>query len=354
MLRDLCPLPPRRLPLFVALAASILGSPEASASLIAGDSYAIGSNPGLGQYAAGVALNSTTLSGLTTPGFATGGYVQGSGTSNFEVTSGGLSYPAYGSPSASDGKVSWVGAAASSSPRSDARAFNAVPNLASGATSATYWFHITVSQDGTTAASSNGFVLAGFGNSTPPTLGATTNEVQGLYFGYAQHGTAGDSGDLVIRYRNGMDTTADATLVSGATANTAAVFDIVARLTVTTSGVANGALTYWVDPTRYGSIAALDASSMVNNDNAAGTIQTQAYAPSGLATDPSSNFARLTYTAQNWSGRANFDEPRFGTTLADVAPASSPAAVPEPGSGLLLGIGLLGGLATAIRRRALA
>ncbi len=334
----------------LAAASLAFGSARARATLIAGDSYLIGSSLAAGQYASGVALNSSSLNGLTSPGFATNGYTGGSGTSNFQATSGGLNYASYATPAVNDGKVSWVGGPSDGVVRSDARSFNAVPALAAGTGSATYWFHIMVSQDGTTLPSSNGFVLAGFGNSTPPVLGATSNEVQGLYFGFAQHGTANDSGDLVIRYRNGMDTTADAILVGGATSNTATVYDVVARLVVNTSGAANGALTYWVDPTNFASTAGLDATALATND-ATGPIQTQAYAPSGnLATDPASNFARLTYTAQNWAGHANFDEARFGTTLADMS-VSPAVAVPEPASAPLVAIGLAGGLAAAIRRR---
>ena len=328
-----------------AVLAGLLLATRASATYIAGDSYTIGTNPAAGQYASGVALKSQST-GLVTPGFtnsATGAYGLGSGTSNFIAQAGGLSTAGYNTtPAANDGNVEFTGAAADNTVRSVARAFSAVPS------STTYFFNILVSQNGQ-AMGSNGFALAGFGNSTVPLLGTTSNEVQGLYFGFAQDGTSMTSNpnDLVIRYRNGMDTTADAILVNGATTNTAAVFNIVAELTVSTTGSANGILNYWVNPTNFTSTATLTATSLTS-----GALATEAYAPSGSpAADPLANFQRLTYTAENFTGIAKFDEARFGTTLADVAPAIG-SAVPEPASVVLMGLGLLCGLGVAHRRRA--
>ena len=315
-------------PMFLAGLAS-----HASAGLIATDSYTIGSDPAAGQYAAGVGLLKQPA-GLVNFGFATGGYTGGSQTGNFQATSGGLSYPPLGTPSANDGKVSWIGAQADGVTRSNARNLNPV------ASSGTYWFNILVSQDGTTASSTNGYVLAGLGNTVPPLFGPTVGNNQGLFFGFAQHGTANDVGDLVIRYRNGTNTTADAILVSGATSNTANVYDIVARLDVNVGGGSADNLTYWVNPTNFSSQAALDATALVTNDST-GPLST-------FALQSASDFQRMTYSATNWTGRANFDEIRFGTTLADVGPTP---AVPEPASILLLTSGMVGGLGLAIRRR---
>ena len=123
-----------------------------------------------------------------------------------------------------------------------------------------------------------------------------------------------------------------------------------ARLVGATSGPANGALTYWVNPTNFATTAGLDATALATND-VTGPIQTEAYAPTGdLATDSGSNFSRLTYTSENWTGHANFDEARFGTTLSDLT-ASPTVTVPAPASAWLLGIGLVGGFAAANRRR---
>jgi hypothetical protein len=304
----------------------------ASASYIAGDSYQTGTNPAAGQYVAGMALDTQPLS-LVTPGFVNGPYGGGSGTSNFISYATGLSYPPY-TQGTNNGSVEWLGANDDGLVRSVARSFSAVPS------STTYFFNILVSQDGTTTASTSSFVLAGFGNNTVPLLGATANEVQGLYIGFSGEASTGTAADLVIRYRNGMDTTADQILVNGTTTNTAAVFDVVAELTVNTSGPANGTLSYWVNPTDYTSTSTMTALS-------SGTIQTEAYAPAGLPTDPINNFSRLTYTADNWTGVAKFSDAEFGTTLGDVVPS----VVPAPSSIVMMGIGAVGGLGLAIRRR---
>lgn len=325
--------------ILAGLIASVALGSSASADYIAGDSYTIGSNPAAGQYQAGVALKSQPAN-LTTPGFATGPYNQGSQTSNFTATAGGLAAGLYTSPPANDGKATWLGAPADGATRSVGRAFSPTPV----ATSGTYWFNILVSQDGTTSPSTNGYVLGGFGNTVPPVLGTTAGNNQGLFFGFAQHGTAGDFGDLVIRYRSGgaatPNMTSDAILLSGATMNTAGVFDIVARLDVNVRPDGTDNLTYWVNPTDGRSQAALDATALVTNDNTTGPLAT-------FALQNSSDFVRLTYSATNWTGRANFDEVRLGTTLADVVPST----VPEPGSIMLVGIGLIAGLGAFARRR---
>jgi len=327
-----------RIPLLAAFVVFGL-STGVLADLTAGDSYAIGSDPTLGQYQAGVALKNQP-GNLTNPGFATGPYNQGSQTSNFQVTAGGLSYPPYGEPASSDGKVSWIGAAADNATRSVGRLLNPVP------TSSTYWFNILVSQDGTATPTTNGYVLSGFGNSVPPLLGTTAGNSEGLFFGFAQHGTASNAGDLVIRYRSGTATNSDAILVGGATTNTAAVFDVVARLDVNYKGGSTDYLTYWVNPAKTGSQSDLDSTSLATNDTSAGPGGSLAT----LAFQSPSDLARLTYSATNWTGHVNFDEPRLGTALADVVPALT--SVPEPGSLLMLGMGLLGGLGATARRRA--
>ena len=215
------------------LATSALGA------LIAADSYPIGNSPTAGQYTTGAlgALKSQPAN-LTTPGFVTGPYNQGSGTSKSSSTeAGGLSLASYNNARPRTTATSrFTGAGLDSTVRSVARGFS--PSSFPASPSSTYFFNILVSQDGTSQASANNFALVGFGNNTVPTLGATLNEVQGLYFGFAQHGTSGGPEDLVIRYRNGMDTTADSILVSGASTSTARVFDVVAELPSTSTGTA--------------------------------------------------------------------------------------------------------------------
>ena len=89
------------------------------------------------------------------------------------------------------------------------------------------------------------------------------------------------------------------------------------------------------------------SSSLVTNDTPAGPAGSLAT----LALQSASDFQRITYSATNWTGRANFDDVNLGTSLADVVPQ----AVPEPSSIAMMAIGLVGGLGLANhRRRALA
>jgi hypothetical protein len=310
--------------------------------VIASDPYLIGS----GGYVAGTILR--LQPSVPATGFVPGStYSSGSGTSNFSVQAGGLAV----TDPANAGHVSYTGFGGDTAIRSNARLLN--PVISSG----TYWFSINVSQDGSSfpiAGSPTGYALAGFGNTTPPVLGATTTTglpsgtpafLQGLFFGFAHEATdpANSNGDLVIRFRNTIgDTSGDAVLVTGVAANT--TYSIIAKLDVNVNGGPMDILTYWLNPTDTRSEAALDASSSVSNF--ANPLSTFAF-------QTPADFVRLTYSAQSWNGdggSASFGDPSLGLTLADVVPA-----VPEPSSIAMMVMGMVVGLGRAIpRRRALA
>ena len=308
--------------------------------LVASDQYLIGP----GSYSAGSPLKSEPSVGPSggATGFASGStYNNGSGSVNWLVNSGGIN--PNDSPNA--GNISFDGYTSDNGIRSGARALNTF------AAPSTLWFGITVSQDGTsTPFANNGYALAGFGNSTPPTLGATTTtgmssgvsaNLFGLFFGFAHEPgdpTNSPNSDLVIRYRNSTGATAgDTVLMSNAAANTS--YTIIAEVQVNASGAAD-LLTYWVNPTNASSIAALDNTSMLNNDGS--PVTTYGFQGNGATTD----LTRLNYSAQNWGGdslSAQFGDPTLGTTLADVAPL----VVPEPRSFILLALGMAGGVVQA-------
>jgi hypothetical protein len=306
-------------------------SGTASAGLIAADSYTIGSSPTSGQYQAGSVLM-TQPSNLTTFGFANGGYTGGTGTSQFGITSGGLSYPPIGPPPANDGKVTVTGSAIGSGYKSVARNLSPTPV----ATSPSYFFSLLIRSDGIASVAGAGYVLAGFGNNVQPVPGPTNGFLEGLYFGLAQDtGHANDTGDLIIRYRTPNLSTpppmlsSDAILIDGSQTNTVGqTYLVVGELDVNSNGPIDR-VSYWVNPTQFDSVAALTATSITSGSFDSLSIQLP------------SDFTRLTFAENNWNVGADFDEVKMGTTLGDVVPAVS---VPEPGSLFLVGLGVVGGL----------
>jgi PEP-CTERM motif len=302
---------------------------------IASDSYATGTDPTMGQYAAGTALSGQpgTLSNL---GFTDGGYIHGFGTSNFVASTTGLINAADGA-SASTGSVGWVGAPLDNGTRSVARNLSAFNEGTTG----TYWISELMSNTGNQTTTS-GWVLSGFGNATFPSLGTTSGNLFGLYFGFANDSGAANEADLVMRFRSaaGGATSTDQILVNGANNATAGnTYLVVAEVNVNSSNPLDH-VNYWVNPTDLSSQAALTSTAL-----ASGSLDTLAF--QGAATG-TGDFTRLNYAAFNWDGDATFDEARLGTTLASIAPSS----VPEPSSMILLGAGSIAALAVRSRRRA--
>jgi hypothetical protein len=308
---------------------------------IASDSYATGTNPGLGQYDATAPNNA--LSGqpgtLSNLGFADGGYTHGFGTSNFVASATGLINAADGAD-ASTGSVGWVGAPLDNATRSVARNLTAFNEGTTG----TYWISELMSNTGNQTTTS-GWVLSGFGNTTFPSLGTTTGNLFGLYFGFANDSGAANEADLVMRFRSsaGGATSTDQILVNGANNATAGnTYLVVAEVNVNSSNPLDH-VNYWVNPTDLSSQTALTNTAL-----ASGSLDTLAF--QGQTTNPVGNdFTRLNYAAFNWDGDATFDEARLGTTLASIAPSS----VPEPSSMILLGAGSIAALAVRSRRRTL-
>ncbi len=318
----------------IALAAIVVlgvASGRSSAGiLIASDSYAIGTDPTMGQYVAGVSLNNEPAN-QTNTGFVTGGYNSGTGgTSNFLVSSTGLTSAADGSTSTGSGSAYWLGA---NEPfRSVAR------NLSpfNEGTTGTYWMSMLVKTDGTMT-TTDGYVLSGFGNTVAPTPLTTTNFLQGVYVGFAnENAVAGGESDLILRYRNstGM-TTADQVLVSGAGgATTNQTYLVVMEVNINYSGSLDQ-VNYWVNPPDLNSVGDLNSTSLVSGS----LNSTLAY--QGAASG-NGDFTRLNYASNDWNGATTFfDEQRLGTTLDSIAPSTS--AVPEPTSIALtaLGVGIV-------------
>ncbi|HEV2294014.1 MAG TPA: hypothetical protein VGR35_09160 [Tepidisphaeraceae bacterium] len=304
----------------------LLIATSAQAALIAADPYPVGPNRAAGEYAADTSIQSTANDGLVTPGFATGRYTGGTGTSNFVARATGYDHAASNATSAT-GRVQWIGPALDTINRSVAR------NLSPAApASSTYYMSHLMSRASIPQAGGVGFVLTGYGNTTFPTLGTTTGNLLGVYVGFAQDGVADNFGNLVIRTRNeGAATSADTVLVNGASTSTAStVYHVVTKVDVNVGGGSADTVTWWLNPTDGSSDASLTATA-----DATGSIST-------FAISTSADLVRLNYAARQWNGSAFFDEPRLSTDLAGLG-----LAVPEPAGLAVLGISTL----ALLRRR---
>jgi hypothetical protein len=314
---------PRAVAFFVASTVTVM---SAQAALIAADPYPVGTNRAAGEYAVDTSIQSTANDGLVTPGFATGRYTGGTGTSNFVARATGYNHAASNATSAT-GRVQWVAGPLDELNRSVARNLSpAVP------TSDTYYMSHLLSRADIPAAGGNGYVLTGFGNTTFPTLGTTSGNLLGVYVGFAQDGVADNFGNLVIRTRNeDAATSADTVLVNGANTSTAStVYHVVMKVDVDTAGIQD-TITWWLNPEDSSSDASLTATA-----DATGSFN-------AVAISAGSDLARLNYAARRWNANAFFDEPRLSTDLAGLG-----LAVPEPAG--LAGLAM-GALLLARRRR---
>ena len=298
----------------------------ASAQLVAADSYVIGSDPTAGEYVAGPIRSSSQPSNLTNTGFANGGYGGGTGTAQFQVTAGDLG--GVNTDSRGD-KVIYGSAPLDNAVRSNARSLVGVPDVS------TYYISYNVNRGDNPTAGGNGFALTGFGNAIVPVRGATSGNLEGLFVGFAEDGTAGNFGNLVLRARTTSTQTAeDVVLVNGATTSTfGTTYTVVLKVEANVGGGSADQVTYYLDPTDFSSDAALASSSSLSS-----TISTFAIGAGG----GDAAFARLNYVAQNWDGNVFFDEPRLA-----LSPQS--LVIPEPTTLALAG---LGGLTLLRRRRA--
>ena len=319
----------------IAAVMSFLGANAtiANAQLIAADSYRIGTAPAAGEYA-----NSTSLASqatVTVAGFTNS--LAGTGTAQFQSTSLGLNNAAIGATSATSGKVNYLAPAvdAAATNRSTARSLTTpVP------TATTYYFSHLVNRGAVTSTPiGNGrnrdFVGVGFSNTVTPTIGTTG--LTGIYVGFS-----GDTGSLVLRYRDTASTNVAETSLIAAVGNNIdnTTYLVVAQVDVNTNG-ANDTVTYYVNPTDFTSNATLASTSLITGSFQANILSA------------SSDIQRLTYFSRDFNSGAFFDEARLGAGGTGISPAAALglniATAPEPGSLLLV---LLGGITSVgIRKR---
>jgi hypothetical protein len=306
----------------LSVAAGISALP-AEAQLIAADSYLIGSTPAAGQYANNTSLASQGA--VTIPGFTNS--LGGTGSAQFQSTTSGLAYAPLNVTSTGSGKVTYLNAGLDGIVRSTAR------NLATPVpVSSTYWVGYLLNRGPITAAAGRDYVLTGFGNATTPVLGAAGPT--GLFAGFS-----GDTGNLVLRYRDTANLTAETVLINASTTNIDnTTLLVVAQINVNVSGITDN-VNWWVNPTDFTSVATLNSTAFVT-----GSL-------TGNLLSASTDFTRLNYISRNWNQNAFFDEPRLGTTLANTFPVPVATVAPEPASLALLALGGMSFFA-ARRRRA--
>lgn len=323
-----------RTDLAVFLAALVTAAGSASAALIAGDAYVANTSPdpAAGEYqssttAAANALKNQSAS-LVTPGFTTGPYGSGTGTSNFGATLNGLESPILGSTSAASGKVSLLPPGVDTQNRSNARILS--PTLTGNGT---YWLSYVVNRGSIDTSGGTGWAFVGFGNTTVPDL-TSTGTLAGFFVGFAQDGVAGNFGNLVIRSRNTTSTTAntDTVLVNGATASTVdTTYTVIIKVGINAISGNQEDVKWWLNPADGTSEATLDSSAAATG------------AFTSFALQSAGDFARLYYTTRSWNAPVHFDEPRLANDFAGLG-----LAVPEPAS---LSLGGGGALLLLARRR---
>ncbi len=307
----------RLLQLSLTLSGALFLSTTAEASLLASDSYLIGTDPTAGEYTDG-GLIRTQPATLTNLGFATGPYNQGSGTSQFTSTSNGLNFAPLGEDSTTSGKVNYNAAPIDINTRSNARALSGVTP------SSTYWISHLVNRGNIPAAGGEGYVLTGFGNSVAPARGATSGFLEGAFVGFSQSSANPNSfGDLVIRSRTTAAQTAeDTVLIDGATTSTFGnTYAVVMKAEVDAAG-SQDRISWWVNPQVY-----LSESTLTDTSIASGSFLSFAY-PTDSILD------RLNYVSFQWNGNAFFDGVRLSNDLSGLG-----GAVPEPSSVVLTVIG---------------
>ena len=314
--------------LALSLSAVAFATVPASAVSLASDDYTIGTDKSAGEYTAGAIGTAGAQAGLVTPGFATGGYTSGTGTSQFAATTNGLEYAPLNEFSGTSGKVNYNAAPLDNIIRTNAR------NLSGVGAQSTFWIsHIVNRGNKNTNGTAAGFALTGYGNTVSPVSGATSGFLEGFYVGVASDGTGDDFGSLVIRSRNTAAQTAqDTVLIDGASDSTFGETNaVVMRVDANVAGGSADQVTWYLNPTNFTSELTLAATS-----EATGSFASFGAGAGGT-------FARLNYTAQNWDGNVFFDGARLSSDLAGLG-----GVIPEPATAAVLA---LGGLALLGRRR---
>jgi hypothetical protein len=246
--------------------------------------------------------------------FFTSGWTQGTGSTRFSVISTGLTSTA--ATYKTGGAVELTGATADTS--------QSIGRNVTIPTASTYYMSVLVDRGNSASITPGSYALMGFGNSVQPDIVNSGSTLQGVYIGYTQSaattsgGTLDDFGSLVIRSRQniaGANRVVDTVLVDGQAFSTfQQTYLVVAKLNVNSTGTTD-LLTYWVNPTSLSSEATMSSTALITGSVPVSTIATAA------------DLSRLTLAEDSYNATIDFDEPRIGTTLAELAAATP---TPEP------------------------
>lgn len=301
----------------VSLVTAAVFATQANAALLAKDSYVIGAPPT--GYTNNASINSASNAGLVTYGYATGAYGGGTGTTNFQATTGTLNQS---SLSAVDGgKVAYLGLSAGSvGTRTTAR--NLSPSITT--TPSVYYTAQLINRGSNITGyipAAGAFVGTGYTNNATPTTSGSTNGTQfGFLVGFAGTDGTTDAGSVVIRGRAGTTANgiADTVIVDGKTTSTEnATYLVIVKAEANYTGGTADRLTYWVNPTDTSSESAMSTSSLSNGTFDYAGLQGTSDLLRQLYASTGTNDATGTGSFRN---TAFFDEIRLGTDLGSVVP----------------------------------
>jgi hypothetical protein len=322
---------------WAAAAIMSLGCARVSnATLIAADSFLVGSpgNPAIGEYDISVAnqLRRNTANGAgqnpIIPGFVgpwTGNLEPSTAIAQWTIATPGTTSPTLTYPAG--GRARFAGNSASNTVVRRVQR-----TLAPYTPSNTYYISL-LSQASleTGTGEPSGFIGVGFTNTgtTAPNYDANFSDssttMRGLLIGVAGNGT---TVNYVVRHLGATGIVNDAILLNLTGTDTPTRLTI-AKLEFNddpTNPAGNSKMTIWQDPADLTSESAATA--------AAAPLVFRTFALANNA-----DITQLTMLGMNYSKPVSFDEPRLGTTWADVAPVPEPAALATLA---LSGVALLG------------
>ncbi|HUT36336.1 MAG TPA: PEP-CTERM sorting domain-containing protein [Planctomycetota bacterium] len=316
------------------MAAALVSARAAHATLIASDSFLIGSSPAAGEYQVND-LAGTVLQNPTIPGFS-GTWKNGTTvTGTWDASATGLSYP---NSSDATGGGAWYNSTFATDYR---RVYRSLSSYTAPPSPVVFYFSGLLRLDSN--ADLAGASVAGFVRNNTLTDAQFFNQdnakdVEGLMWGFRGNG---ETIDLILRHRydpnpavgnQGQQMLYDVLVPNVEVGET---YFIVAKLEANVFGTmttGNDLVSIWINPDNLASELAAGTPDFTFIDFALSTA---------------TNIQQLVFAQNYFGNQVSYDELRLGTTWDDVVPTQEELVViPEPASFVLL-LGALG----ALRRR---